>query len=238
MSIQDQPAQTDRSKPGPSPAVQTSRSQEQLTVVDTATTTDQGSYPSGIRLWMAAASCCTVSFLHGLDLTIVAATVPSLTNHFKTVADIGWYSSAYALMTASFSFSSGKLYSILPLKRLFIASLCIFQAGSLVCAAAATSWMFILGRAVAGIGSAGLVSGSYMTITHCFPSQKRAVWTTVVGSSQFMGVVSAPLLGGVLIDWVGWRACFGINVPLGVVAYLMMQFGFQEKAVAGGGQNS
>ena len=162
---------------------------------------------------------------------------PSLTNHFMTVADIGWYSSAYALMTASFSFSAGKLYSILPLKSLFIASLCIFEAGSLVCAAAATSWMFILGRTVAGIGFAGLVSGSYITITHCFPSQKRAVWTTVVGSSQFMGTVSAPLLGGALIDWIGWRACFGINVPLGVVAYLLIQFGLQGKPVAGGDQD-
>ena len=71
---------------------------------------DEAFYPSGIRLWLAVASCCIVSFLHGLDLTIVAATVPSLTNHFKTVADIGWYSSAYSLMTASFSFLIGKLF--------------------------------------------------------------------------------------------------------------------------------
>lgn len=42
-----------------------------------------------------------------------------------------------------------------------------------------------------------------------------------------MGTVSAPLLGGALIDWIGWRACFGINVPLGVVAYLLIQFGLQ-----------
>lgn len=81
MSIQDQPAQADRSKPAPSPTVQTSRPQEQLTVVDTATTTDQVTYPSGLLLWMVVASCCTVSFLHGLDLTIVAATVPDQPLH-------------------------------------------------------------------------------------------------------------------------------------------------------------
>lgn len=228
MSIQEQSsAHTDGSKQTPGPMVEPSELQEQLTVVDAAAT-DQVNYPSGIRLWMAVASCCTVSFLHGLDLTIVAATVPSLTNHFKTVADIGWYSSAYSLMTASFSFLAGKLYSTISLKKLFIASICIFELGSLVCAAAATSWMFILGRAIAGVGSAGLVSGSYMTITHCFPSQKRPMWTTVVGSSQFVGIVSAPLLGGALIDWVGWRGCFGINVPLGIIAYIMIQFGFHD----------
>lgn len=78
----------------------TSQPQEQLTVVDPIST-DETIYPTGIRLWIAVASRCTVSFLHGLDLTIVAATVPSLTNHFKRVADIGWYSSVYSLMTAS-----------------------------------------------------------------------------------------------------------------------------------------
>lgn len=77
---------------------------------------DDAIYPSGFRLWMAVASCCIVSFLHGLDLTIVAAAIPSLTNHFKTVADIGWYSSAYSLMTASFSFLIGKLFGKLTSK--------------------------------------------------------------------------------------------------------------------------
>ncbi len=75
--------------------------------------------------------------------------------------------------------------------------------------------MFILGRAVAGVGAAGLSSGSLMILTQCFPSHKRPLWTTVIGSSQLIGIVSAPLVGGGLIDWVGWRACFGINLPLG-----------------------
>lgn len=124
----------------------------------------------------------------------------------------------------------------MSLKKLFIISLCIFELGSLLCTVAATSWMFILGRAIAGVGSAGVISGSYMTITKSFPSQKRSVWTTVVGSAQFIGIVSAPLLGGVLIDWIGWRGCFGINLPLGVMAFLMMQFGFHDKPMTG--QNS
>lgn len=58
---------------------------------------DETTYPSGIKLWMAVISVCMVSLIVGLDLTIVAATVPSLTNYFKTVRDIGWYSSAYSL---------------------------------------------------------------------------------------------------------------------------------------------
>lgn len=104
---QDPPAQPAISEQDARPAILAGHPQEQLAVQEPAQISDnidETSYPSGIRLWMAVASCCIVSFLHGLDLTIVAAAIPSLTNHFKTVADIGWYSSAYSLMTASFSF--------------------------------------------------------------------------------------------------------------------------------------
>ncbi|KAK2595087.1 hypothetical protein QQS21_007172 [Conoideocrella luteorostrata] len=209
MSVEENLYSTGIPKQIESPSLSARQPREQLTVQESAQDSaaiDEAIYPSGIRLWMAVASCCIVSFLHGLDLTIVAATVPSLTNHFRTVADIGWYSSAYSLMTASFSFLIGKLFAV-------------------------TSWMFILGRAVAGVGSVGLVTGSYMIVTQSFSSQMRPMWTTVVGSSQFIGIVSAPLLGGALIDWVGWRGCFGINIPLGAIALVTVKFGFQDLAL-------
>lgn len=120
---------------------------------------------------------------------------------------------------------------MMSLKKLYIISICIFEAGSLLCTAAVTSWMFILGRAVAGVGSVGLVTGSYMIVTQSFPSRTRPFWTAVVGSSQFVGIVSAPLLGGLLIDWVGWRGCFGINIPLGVIAFLTVTFGFHDMGI-------
>ncbi|KAH8662601.1 major facilitator superfamily domain-containing protein [Xylariales sp. PMI_506] len=208
--------------------------QEQLTVQDAPARSDGGGggddvvYPTGIKLWMAVISCCTVSFLWGLDLTIVAAAVPSLTNYFGTLEDIGWYSSAYALMKASVSFLFGKLYGIVPVKTLYVASICIFELGSLLCTVAPTSWAFILGRAVAGVGAAGLGTGSIVILTQCFPLHKRSVWITVLGSVQLMGIISAPLVGGVLIDWVGWRGCFGVNLPLGVAAIALVSFNLQN----------
>lgn len=108
MSKEDNSANMGASKHDVPCDTRMSQSQEQLTIIEPIEADE--TYPSGVRLWMTVISCCTVSLLHGLDLTIVAATVPSLTNHFKTVADIGWYSSAYSLMTASFSFLAGKLY--------------------------------------------------------------------------------------------------------------------------------
>ncbi|KAK9777072.1 putative Major facilitator superfamily domain-containing protein [Seiridium cardinale] len=116
-------------------------------------------YPTGVKLWSAMASIFTVSLLHGLDLTIVAAAVPSVTDQFRAIEDIGWYSSAYSVMAASFGFLFGKLYTQASAKWLYLISLACFELGSLFCTVAPTSWFFILGRAIAGIGAAGTAAG-------------------------------------------------------------------------------
>ena len=199
---------------------------------------DEIVYPTGIKVWMAFVSLCTVSLLFGLDLAIVAATIPSLTNYFKSVEDIGWYSSAYSLMTASFTISYGKLYSLMSMKKVYITSICIFEVGSLMCTVATSSPLFIFGRAVAGIGAAGIGSGSYVILSRLFPRHKRPKWITVMGFAQMLGIVSAPLVGGALIDWVGWRGCFGINLPLGVAAIALVAWGYHDTIPHSGGELS
>ncbi|RYP48531.1 hypothetical protein DL768_005610 [Monosporascus sp. mg162] len=221
-STEQQAAADNHATPGSQPL-------QQLDVQDAAP--DDGmTYPSGVKLWMAVVSVCAVSFLFGLDLTIVAAAIPSLTNYFKTVEDIGWYSSAYSVMTASFTFLFGKLYTLVPAKRLYMVSICIFELGSLLCTVATTSQLFIFGRAVAGVGAAGIISGTIVIMSQCFPKQRRPFWTTVMGSSQMTGIMCAPSVGGGLIDWVSWRGCFGINLPLGAAALAMLASGLQNMA--------
>ncbi len=139
-----------------SASVTAGQPQEQF-IVQESVGIDEVTYPSGIRLWMAVASCCTVSLLHGLDLTIVAAAVPSLTNYFQTVADIGWYSSAYALMTASFSFLFGKLYGRSNRMSRFYASPVLGRSGICNNALATDTWC----------------SESYALLETKFPRQSR-----------------------------------------------------------------
>ncbi|KAL9111175.1 MAG: hypothetical protein Q9227_004438 [Pyrenula ochraceoflavens] len=188
---------------------------------------------TGLKLWTTTTSLFLVTILHGLDLTIVAATVPSLTNAFKRVSDIGWYSSSYSLCAASFAFTFGKLYSlsIFPTRRVFAAAVCIFEAGSLLCTLAPTSWLFIIGRGLAGVGAAGMTSGAIVVLSWCFPGSARPLWTSLLGAFQMLGIVSAPVVGGALIDWVGWRGCFGVNLPPGVVAILFVVYGLEDDSL-------
>ena len=67
-----------------------------------------------------------------------------------------------------------------------------------------------------------------MIIRHCFPLSKVALIGGIVGGSQSIGLVAAPMLGGVLIDTFSWRACFGINLPLGVVVIALILYGFHD----------
>ena len=108
-------------------------------------------YPSGPQVWLNVAAMVLVCFLHGLDLTIVAPTVPSITNEFKTVSDIGWYSAVYGMVMSATNFFFGKMYTLFDLKWVYIASVTMFELGSVLCTFAPTSNVFILGRAVAGM---------------------------------------------------------------------------------------
>jgi MFS family permease len=88
--------------------------------------------------------------------------------------------------------------------------------------------MFIIGRAIAGLGSSAMGTGAVKMLRHLFPLSKQALWISVVGGIQSVGLVTAPIIGGALIDAFSWRACFGINLPLGVFCIAFTAYGFHD----------
>lgn len=147
------------------------RPQEQLQV-DDAGVEDATQYPKGAQLWLNMLAILLISFLRGLDTTIVAVTIPSLTDQFKTVADIGWYSAVYGLVASATCFFFGKVYKMFDLKWTVMASVAIFELGSLICTFAPSSKVFILGRALTGMSRSEL-SNLCKLISH----RIRFCWT-------------------------------------------------------------
>ncbi|KAK5274888.1 hypothetical protein LTR99_004403 [Exophiala xenobiotica] len=88
--------------------------------------------------------------------------------------------------------------------------------------------MFIVGRAVAGLGVSAVGGGFLKLLNHLFPLHKQALMGSFVGGCQSVGLVSAPIIGGALIDSFTWRACFGINIPLGVICIALIAYGFED----------
>lgn len=94
------------------------------------------------------------------DRAILATAIPKITTEFNSIADVGWYGSAYLMTLCGFQLLFGKFYGEFDVKWVFILSLSIFELGSILSAAAPSSMIMIVGRAVAGVGGCGLIAGS------------------------------------------------------------------------------
>ncbi len=185
---------------------------------------DETGYPTGAKFYLILVSIGLVLVFGALDSSIVAVAVPSITDQFHSVADVGWYSAAFRLAMCSTQFIFGKLYKIFSVKRVFLVSVFIFVVSSVLCASAPTSSAFVLARAVNGLGTAGILSGCFTLIVQCLPLRKRPIYTGIFGAIEGVSFMASPTLGGIIIDKLGWRWCFWISVPSGMISLAASSF--------------
>ncbi|KAI0975381.1 MFS toxin efflux pump [Xylaria arbuscula] len=165
-------------------------------------------------------------FILGLDNTIVGTATPTITNEFHSLTDFGWYGSAYRLSTCSSQFLFSKIYEQWRVKWVLIAAVVVLEIGSVVCATATNSPTFIIGRAIAGSGSAGILIGVFIAITHSVPPRWRPICNSTVGGLECIAMIIAPVIGGALTTYASWRWCFWLNLPVGglTIAILVILF--------------
>ncbi|OAA76660.1 DHA14-like major facilitator [Akanthomyces lecanii RCEF 1005] len=174
------------------------------------------------QLALVMLALCLAVFCQALDTTIIATAIPSITTEFNSLDDVGWYGSSYLLANCSFLLLYGKLYNLFPVHWVFLVALGIFELGSLVCGVTPTSVGLIIGRAIQGIGAGGILSGATLIIAALFPLDKRPMYQGSLGSMYALASVAGPLLGGVITEYVTWRLCFYINLPIGLVAAVII----------------
>jgi fucose permease len=169
---------------------------------------DESKYPKGGPLAILTFGLCLATFVVALDNTIIATAIPRITTVFDSLNDVGWYGSSYLLTTTSLQPSFGKIYTYFDVKWTYILALTIFELGSVLCAAARSSTMLIVGRAVAGAGAAALFSGGMTIIGYSVPLRKRPIYIGLLSSMFGISSVIGPILGGAFTDRLTWRWCF------------------------------
>ena len=162
---------------------------------------DEKAYnPKSPKFWAIMAGVYISIFLVALDRLIIATAIPSITNDFDSIEDIGWYGSAYMLTCSISNPLFGRIYQLFPTKATFLASIVVFEAGSALSGAAPSSIAFIIGRAIAGIGAAGIFSGGIMITIPLVPLRKRPMFTAMFGMAFGVSSILGPLIGGSFTD--------------------------------------
>jgi MFS transporter, DHA2 family, methylenomycin A resistance protein len=165
---------------------------------------------------------CAGMFLVLLDVTVVNVAVPSITAGLRTgTAGVQWVIDAYTVTLASLLLAGGAVGDRFGQRAAVLAGLTVFGAASAGCALAPTPELLVAARAAQGIGAALLLPGSIAAIADAYPdraAQARAlgVWAAV----SSLALPAGPLLGGLIVSTVGWRAVFWINPPIAAVCLI------------------
>ncbi|EPE28198.1 MFS general substrate transporter [Glarea lozoyensis ATCC 20868] len=178
-------------------------------------------YLTGLKLFIVVAAAAIVAFLMLLDNMIA---IPRITDEFHSLADVGWYASAYQFGSSAPQPLTGRIYKYFNTKWTFLVFSFIFEIGSVICGAATSSNMFIVGRFIAGFGAAGIATGSITIVSLCAPLEKRPPLLGYSLGFKLLGLVLGPVIGGAFTSYTTWRWCFYVNVPVGALGVLAIAF--------------
>jgi len=159
-------------------------------------------------------------FMSFLDVTIVNIAFPDIHASFPgdSLSRLSWILNAYSIVFAAALVPAGRLADRLGRRRFFFVGVLIFLAASALCGAAPSVDVLIAARALQALGGAILVPASLGLLLPEFPLERRATATALWGATGAIAAAAGPSLGGLLVDWQGWRAVFFVNLLIGLPA--------------------
>ncbi len=172
--------------------------------------------------WWALAGASLAVFMAALDSNVVNVALPIMAGAFHVSADIRWVVLSYILPTTALLGAFGALSDVVGRKRITLAGVILFVGGSILCGTAQSLGQMIAWRVIQGLGGACLGSAILAIATVNFAPEERGRAMAVIALIVPLGGVVGPSLGGLLIGAFGWPSIFYINVPFGIVSFILI----------------
>ncbi|MEK4092811.1 MDR family MFS transporter [Viridibacillus sp. FSL H8-0110] len=170
-------------------------------------------------------------FMSAIDNTIVATAMGTIVSQLGGMDKFVWVTSAYMVITMAGMPIFGKLSDMYGRKRFFIFGLTVFVIGSALCGFAQTIEQLSIYRAIQGIGAGALMPIAFTIVFDIFPPHKRGKMTGLLGAVFGIASVVGPLLGAYITDNIGWEWVFYINLPIGIISFLLIMKNYKESPV-------
>src|SRR5580765_6346224 len=173
--------------------------------------------------WKALAVICAAFFMTILDVSIVNVALPSIGRSLDfSRENLQWVLTAYAITFGGFLLLGGRAADLFGRRRVFLVGVVVFTAASLLCGLASSETVLIVARAIQGLGAAIISPAALSIVMTTFEegaerNKALGIWGALGGAGAAVGV----LLGGVLTKYFGWEWIFFINVPVGVLAFVL-----------------
>jgi len=196
-----------------------------------------GSSPTGTvlavarspRTWLALLAASIPMFLSTLDNLVMTTALPVLRVELDaSLEQLQWMINAYTLSFASLMIAAATLGDRWGRRRVFLGGIVLFGLASVASALATTPVALIAARAVQGMGAAAIMPLSLTLLAAAVPVRRRAMAIGIWGAVAGLGVAVGPLIGGAVVEGISWQAIFWVNVPVAVVAVVLVLLGLPE----------
>ena len=180
------------------------------------------SIPKVDQKWLVLIAIGASTFMSALDTSVVNTVLPVINQSFGSdIATVEWVVTIYLLIVSGLLLSFGRLGDMRGHKSVFLIGFTIFITSSALCGWAPSITALIAFRGLQALGAAMLASNSPAILTKNFPASQRGQALGLQATMTYLGLTAAPSLGGWLTDLISWRSVFYINVPVGLVAFIL-----------------
>jgi DHA2 family multidrug resistance protein len=175
----------------------------------------------------APVALITVTVMLGLIMAIIDTTIVNVAlntiggNLGATVDEVAWVATGYILASVVVMPLNGWLTALLGRKTFYAVSLALFTVASILCGSARSIWVLVFYRVIQGLGGGALQPTAQAILFETFPPQRRGAAMAIFGMGAMVGPAIGPALGGWIVDNASWPLIFYINIPIGIVAFLM-----------------